>query len=268
MRRLADIRCFILDMDGTFYLGETMLPGALDFMRLLAASGRAHLFLTNNSSRSAGFYAEKLTRMGWAATEGDILTSGQATAQYLAAQKPGARVLLLGTPDLAEDFLFQGFDLVDDSPDFVVLGFDKTLTYEKLEKACRFIARGVPFIATHPDLNCPTEDGFIPDCGAMIAFIEASTGVSPLVAGKPNAAIVEAVFARRRFTPSEMAIVGDRIYTDVATGKNAGILSVLVLSGETKEYQLASAVITPDLVLANLGTLARAVAESDKSNTP
>lgn len=268
MRRLADIRCFILDMDGTFYLGETMLPGALDFMRLLAASGRDHLFLTNNSSRSAGFYAKKLTGMGWAATEDDILTSGQATAQYLAGQKPGASVLLLGTPDLAEDFLFQGFELVDDSPDFVVLGFDKTLTYEKLEKACRFIARGVPFIATHPDLNCPTEDGFIPDCGAMIAFIEASTGISPLVVGKPNAAIVDAVFARKPFKSSEMAIVGDRIYTDVATGKNAGILSVLVLSGETKEHQLASANLTPDLVFANLGMLARAVAECDKSNPP
>lgn len=267
MRRLAGIRCFILDMDGTFYLGDAILPGALDFMRLLAASGRDYLFLTNNSSRSADFYAEKLTKMGWAATPDDILTSGEATALYLQDQKPGARILLLGTPDLAGEFLRQGFALVEESPDFVVLGFDKTLTYEKLVKACRSIAQGVPFIATHPDFNCPTEDGFIPDCGAMIAFIEASTGVAPLVVGKPNAAIVDAVFARRRYQPGEVAIVGDRIYTDVATGKNAGLLSVLVLSGETKAQHLATAALAPDLIFENLGALAQAMAANDTEKT-
>lgn len=264
---LAGIRCFILDMDGTFYLSERLLSGSLEFMHYLVASRRDYLFLTNNSSCSAAYYVRKLTTMGWNARPQDILTSGEATALYLAKRTPCARIFLLGTPDLAAEFSSYGFTLTADSPDYVLLGFDKTLTYEKLSQACRLIRSGVPFIATHPDFNCPSEDGFIPDCGAMIAFIRASTGVSPHIIGKPNKDVIDAVFAKKVYPPHEMAIVGDRIYTDIATGKNAGICSVLVLTGETTRDDLARAMVTPDLVFDDLGALRLALMACDRTRS-
>lgn len=267
MRKLTDIRCFLLDMDGTFYLGDRLLPGALDFMRYLGQSGRDYLFLTNNSSRTAVFYAAKLTGMGWPAQPGDVLTAGEATARWIVRQKSAARVYLLGTPDLEAEFAAHGLTLTAEAPDYVVLGFDKTLTYEKLATACRLIRGGVPFVATHPDFNCPTEDGFIPDCGAMIELIAASTGVRPLVIGKPQREIVETVLAKKNCPPAATAIVGDRLYTDIATGKNAGITSILVLSGETKAADLGGASVAPDFVFADLGTLALALAAGDREET-
>jgi HAD superfamily hydrolase (TIGR01457 family) len=268
MRNLRDLRCFLLDMDGTFYLGERILPGSLDFMRYLEFSGRDHLFLTNNSSRSAVFYAEKLTAMGWPAEPRDILTSGEAAARHLAGLGPARRVCLLGTPDLEAEFAAHGFTLTADAPDYVVLGFDKTLTYEKLATACTLIRGGVPFVATHPDINCPTEDGFIPDCGAMIELIAASTGVRPLIIGKPHRAIIDAVLAKTNHPPDATAIVGDRLYTDIATGKNAGITSILVLSGETKAADLGGASVAPDYIFADLGTLQLALAADDQREDP
>jgi HAD superfamily hydrolase (TIGR01457 family) len=268
MRALSDIRCFLLDMDGTFYLGERLLPGALDFMHHLKRSGRDYLFLTNNSSRTAVFYADKLTAMGWPAEPADILTSGEAAALHLARLKQSARIFLLGTPDLEGEFTAHGFTLTADAPDFVVLGFDKTLTYDKLATACRLIRGGVPFIATHPDLNCPTETGFIPDCGAMIEFIAAATGVRPHIIGKPHRDIIDAVFAKKNCRPEATAIVGDRLYTDIATGKNAGITSILVLSGETKAADLAGSSVAPDYIFADLGTLALALADGKREKQP
>lgn len=263
MKILTEIRCFLLDMDGTFYLGDRLLPGAIGFMRYLAASGRDYLFLTNNSSRDAGYYAAKLSGMGWPAGRDAILTSGEATALYLKRQKPGARIFLLGTADLEAEFTANGFALTAESPDYVVLGFDKTLTYDKLTTACRLVRSGVPFVATHPDFNCPTEDGYIPDCGAMIEFIAASTGVRPYVVGKPHRDIVAAAFAKKPYQPHELAIVGDRLYTDIATGKSAGIASILVLSGETAAADLAKADVRPDFVFSGLGELAAALAAGD-----
>ena len=264
MVQLNHIRCFILDMDGTFYLGDSLLPGALAFMDYLQRSGRDYLFLTNNSSCSASHYVAKLARLGWQTDESHVLTSGEATALYLKEKSPGARVFLLGTPDLEDEVARHGFRLTDNNPDYVVLGFDKTLTYDKLVKACAFITAGVPYIATHPDINCPTKDGFIPDCGAIMACIKASTGHDPYIIGKPRAAIIEAVFRRRPYPPSQAAIVGDRLYTDIATGKNADITSILVLSGETQVGDLPAADVTPDYVFANLGALRDELFHLDK----
>lgn len=264
MNSLAGIRCFLLDMDGTFYLGDRLLPGALEFMRYLGESGRDYLFLTNNSSRDAGFYAGKLAKMGWPADRGDILTSGEATALYLERQKRGARIFVLGTADLQAEFAAYGFTLADEAVDYVVLGFDNTLTYGKLATACRLIRGGASFIATHPDLNCPTENGYIPDCGAMIEFIAAATGVRPYIIGKPHRDIIAAAFAKKPYKPYELAIVGDRLYTDIATGKNAGIAAVLVLSGEATATDAAEAAVKPDYVFSGLGALAAALAASDR----
>lgn len=264
MHSLSAIRCFVLDMDGTIYLGDTILPGALDFLNYLKSTNREWIFLTNNSSCSSDYYARKLTRMGWETDTSHILTSGEATALYLKGQSPGARVFLLGTEDLAAEFCCHGFSLTDENPQYVVLGFDKTLTYEKLSAACTFIRQGVPFIATHPDINCPTEEGFIPDCGALIACISASTGKTPYVIGKPHADIIEAIFRRSDYRSYQMAIVGDRLYTDIATGKNAGISSVLVLSGETQADEAAKATIVPDYIFKHLGELQKALEKADQ----
>lgn len=262
MTKLQDIKCYLLDMDGTFYLGNNLIPGTLDFMQLLKEKGRDYLFVTNNSSCDADFYAEKLSRMGWQSTPNDVLTSGEATAIYIKKQKPNAKVYLLGTPQLEAEFASHGFILTDNQPDYVVIGFDKSLTYQKLVTACNLIRAGVPFIATHPDINCPTEDSFIPDCGAMLALIKASTGVVPQkIIGKPNEEIVEAVLMEKKYQRSEIAMVGDRLYTDIATGKKAGITSILVMSGETTAETLKNSDIQPDYVFDNLGELAKTLAK-------
>ena len=263
MSSLADIRLFLLDMDGTVYLGSRLLPGSLDFLRYLGETGRDHLFLTNNSSRNAEYYAQKLTKLGWPAQPDEILTSGEATALYLGGLKPAARVYLLGTPDLETEFAAHGFVLTDENPDYVVLGFDMTLTYDKLVRACDLVRGGVPFIATHPDLNCPTETGYIPDCGAMTALITASTGVTPKVIGKPNREIIDAMFRKKPVRRDQVAMVGDRLYTDIVMGHNAGVTSVLVLSGEAKESDIPAAPVKPDHVTGGLGALYEALKQAD-----
>ena len=263
MSSLADIRLFLLDMDGTVYLGSRLLPGSLDFLRYLGETGRDHLFLTNNSSRNAQYYAQKLTKLGWPAQPDEILTSGEATALYLGGLKPAARVYLLGTPDLETEFAAHGFVLTDENPDYVVLGFDMTLTYDKLVRACDLVRGGVPFIATHPDLNCPTETGYIPDCGAMTALITASTGVTPKVIGKPNREIIDAMFRKKPVRRDQVAMVGDRLYTDIVMGHNAGVTSVLVLSGEAKEADIPAAPVKPDHVAGGLGALYEALKRAD-----
>lgn len=244
-------------MDGTFYLGDRLLPGALDFMTALAEAGRDYLFLTNNSSRDARAYAEKLTSLGFSVAPAKILTSGEATIRFLRSHHPEARVYLLGTPALEGEFRAAGIDLVEESPALVVLGFDLTLTYHKLERACTFIRRGAGFVATHPDLNCPTGEGFIPDAGAMSAFITAATGVSPKVIGKPQREIVAAAEEKTGMPAAVMAMIGDRLYTDVAMGCATGVTTILVLTGETGPAELASSRLQPDLVAGSLRDVAQ-----------
>lgn len=255
MNKLAGVRHFILDMDGTVYLGDTLLPGTRQFLDLLHRREIGFLFLTNNSSKHRGQYAAKLRRLGLDVSEDQIFTSGEATAIYIGRKKPGARVYLVGTPALEEEFTAHGFALVDEQPDYAVLGFDTTLTYDKLWRLCDFVRAGVPYIATHPDLNCPVEGGYMPDIGAMIAFVETSTGRQPdVVVGKPNPPIVEALVERTGQPVEALCMVGDRLYTDVALGA-AGLVTVLVLCGETCRDDLAGAPWQPDVVVENLAEL-------------
>lgn len=264
MESLKTVRQYVLDMDGTVYLGERLLPGAKEFLDYLTETGRRYLFLTNNSSRDAGYYAEKLQRLGVSCTADNIITSGEATALYLKQEKNSRSVFLLGTPVLEEEFRRHGFTLTDQQPDHVVLGFDTTLTYDKLTTACDLIRGGTPFVATHPDFNCPTESGYIPDCGAMIALIHASTGKTPQIIGKPNKEIVSALRKKSGAALEEMAIVGDRLYTDIATGYYAGIRSILVLSGESKASDIKESFCKPDHVFDHLGALAQELSCIDR----
>jgi len=252
---LRNVKCFLLDMDGTFYLGNRLLPGALELIELLNQRGIQFLFLTNNSSRTRKEYADKLRRLGVTLADDRIFTSGEATAITLAKQKPGAKLYVVGTPALEREFADHGFQLTDEAPDYVVLGFDTTLTYEKLWRLCDLVSAGVPYIATHPDINCPTETGFMPDTGAMMALVAASTGKHPdLVIGKPHAPIVEEVTEKLGLPISALCMVGDRLYTDIALGKT-GITTVLVLSGETHPDDVPHSPFRPDFVMQNLAEL-------------
>ena len=256
---LNHIRCFILDMDGTFYLGDHLLPGALEFINLLKQRGTQFLFLTNNSSRHRRQYAEKIRRLGLALPEEAIFTSGEATAIYLARQKPNARLFVAGTPALEEEMTTHGFTLVEEQPDFIVLGFDTTLTYQKLWQLCDLVRAGYPYIATHPDINCPTETGYMPDIGALIAAVAASTGRQPdTVIGKPNAPIVAALSEKTGLPVQALAMVGDRLYTDIALGA-AGLTTILVLSGETRPEDLPGSPYQPDYIVQDLAALAQAL---------
>jgi len=254
---LAGVRCFLLDMDGTFYLGEQLIEGALKFIEVLQEQGCEYLFLTNNSSKDSQQYAEKITRLGLPISRDRILTSGEATAMHLQVQKPGARIFVVGTAALENEFSGRGFALTDDTPDFVVLGFDTTLTYAKLWKLCDLVRAGIPYIATHPDFNCPTETGFMPDIGAMIAFVKASTRREPdLVVGKPNRLFVEKAAERMSIPVPAMCMIGDRLYTDIALGASAGIPTILVLSGETHADEIAMSPYQPGYIFQDLGAVA------------
>ncbi len=255
VNKLKDIRCFLMDMDGTIYLGDHLLPGAREWLALLDSQDIAYYFLTNNSSRSRMEYAEKLNRLGLEVSQERIFTSGEATAIYLEKEFPGASLYVVGTPALQEEFGRHGFNLVEDEPDVAVLGFDTTLTYDKLWKLCDLARAGKPYIATHPDINCPTETGFKPDIGAMMECVAASTGRRPdVIVGKPYEPIVTALAEKTGFPVAAHGMIGDRLYTDIALGK-WGITTALVLSGETKDEDLAESEFQPDLVVADIAEM-------------
>ena len=257
IERLRTVRGFLLDMDGTFYLSDRLLEGALRFIDVLRKQRKEFLFLTNNSSKHRRQYVEKITRLGLPIAEESVLTSGEATALYLKEQDPGADIFLVGTPALEEEFRQHGFQLFEKEPQFLVLGFDTTLTYNKLWMLCDFVRAGIPYIATHPDFNCPTETGWMPDIGAMIAFVKAATGREPdIVVGKPNRLIVDAAAKKMNLQVDQMAMIGDRLYTDIALGQTSGIATVLVLSGETKIEDLKDSPFQPDYTFQNLGGVA------------
>ena len=254
--KLAGVRCFLLDMDGTFYLGDKLIEGSLDFLAALERTGRTARFLTNNSSKSAAVYAQKLQRMGVDEKYRDVMTSGHAAAHYCLKKFPGGKCHLLGNPMLAEELTGMGLQLTEDEPDYVLVAFDTTLDYAKMCKVCDYIREGKPYIATHPDYNCPTETGFIPDMGAIMAFIEASTGrKADIILGKPYGGIVEEALDRTGFKLEEMAMVGDRLYTDVATGVNHGMIGILVLSGEATMEDVAVSDVKPDLIFGRLSDM-------------
>lgn len=250
---LDGIRCFALDMDGTVYLGETWIDGAKEFLARIEETGRNYVFVTNNSSKSPCVYVEKLHRMGLEVTEEKIVTSGQATVSYLQKHYAGKKVFLLGNELLREEFIQAGIRLEDRTPDVVVTAFDTSLTYDRLCKVCDFVRSGIPYLATHPDFNCPTEDGFIPDVGAIHELIHASAFRYPdRIIGKPNRDMVDYLLDRTGVGKAELAMVGDRLYTDIAAGANNGLWSILVLSGEASLQDLESSDAVPHLIFPSV----------------
>ena len=254
--RLAPIKCFLLDMDGTFYLGDQLIEGSLDFLDALKRTGRTARFLTNNSSKSASVYADKLEKMGVEERYRDVISSGHAAAHYCLQHFPGQKCYLLGNPMLREEMIAMGLELTEDDADFVLVAFDTTLDYAKMCKVCDYIRDGKPYIATHPDYNCPTETGLIPDMGAIMVFIEASTGrKADIILGKPYKGIVEEALQRTGFQLDEMAMCGDRLYTDVATGVNHGMTGIFVLSGEATLEDIECSDVKPHLIFGKLADM-------------
>lgn len=251
------IRGFLVDLDGTIYLSDHLLPGAAEFLAYTRQVGIPVLFLSNNSSKNRDIYAKKIVGLGLDVKPENILTSGEATALYLRTLVPaGTRIALFGTPELEADFREHGFVLDMDDPAYVVLGFDTTIDYAKLTRLCDLVRQGLPYIATHPDFNCPTVTGFIPDIGAMMAFVAASTGrKADVIIGKPHRIIVEQASARLNLPVESLCMIGDRLYTDIAMGQTAPIYTALVLSGETKRADLTTSPFTPDAVFENLAEL-------------
>lgn len=250
---LSQIDCFALDMDGTIYLGERWIDGAQEFLNCIEATGRNYVFVTNNSSKNAAVYVEKLARMGLFVEQDKIVTSGQATIWYLQAHFPNKKVFLLGNDLLREEFAQAGICLEEEDPDVVVTAFDTSLTYQKMCKVCDLVRAGLPYLATHPDYNCPTEDGFIPDAGAIHAFIHASAFRMPdRVIGKPNADIITYLTMRVNTEKDRIAMVGDRLYTDIAAGRNNGLKSVLVLSGEAGMEDAEASEVKPHLIFTSV----------------
>ena len=257
---LENKELYIFDMDGTIYLGGIVFDCAVRFINSLRAAGKRVMFFTNNASHSPEFYLEKLTRLGFSPDPSEILTSGDVTIEFLKRHRAGNSVYLVGTPELCGQFEKSGIKLSGEdekSVDIVVTSFDTTLTYKKLDAACRYVRGGAEYLSTHPDFNCPTETGFIPDSGAIAAFVTASTGVRPTYLGKPYAETVEMISEVTGVSRDKMCVFGDRLYTDIALGKRHGVTAVLVLSGETNQADLDAAdpADRPDFVYADLGAV-------------
>ena len=250
---LSTIDCFALDMDGTVYLGENWIDGALDFLQKLEDTGRRYCFLTNNSSKSADVYFERLERMGLKIREEQLVTSAHATIAYLKREYPGKKLYLMGNRALKDEFEKNGLTLVEDGAEVVVTSFDTELDYHKLCVTCDYVREGLPFVATHPDFNCPTATGFIPDIGSFHALIEASTGRRPdIVVGKPNGEMINYMLNLTGSERERSAVVGDRLYTDVASGVNNGLRGIMVLSGEATLDDLDASPVKPDLIFSSV----------------
>jgi len=251
--KLRPIENLIIDMDGVLYRGDETLPGAKEFFTFLRERPIGFILATNNSTRTAQQYVDKLARMGVEVTLSEILTSSQATAMYLETlAPPRTKVYVIGEEGLETAVRERGYIISRDGAEFVVVGMDRRLTYEKLKVATLLIRKGARFIGSNPDKTLPTEEGFIPGAGAMLAALEASTGVAPTIIGKPERSIFELALAKLGSSKENTAIVGDRLDTDVLGGHNAGLTTILVLSGATTRQDVDDAPIQPDLVFEDI----------------
>ena len=260
---LRKLRLFLFDLDGTLYLGERLFDFTRPLLARLRETGRDYRFLTNNSSRSAADYAARLTKMGVPTVPEDFITSAEATMEYLREALPGRTLYVCGTASLKAEFARAGISVTEDpdAAEGIVMGYDTELTYRKLTDLSRLLCQrpDLPYIATHPDLVCPTEFGSVPDCGSVCAMLETVSGRRPLVIGKPEARMPRLAMARCGVAPEQCGVVGDRLYTDIKCGKNAGARSILVLSGETTPEMLAKSPVQPDLVLPDAGEILSAL---------
>ena len=256
---IKQIRLFLFDMDGTLYLGNQLFDFTIELLNTIRSTGRRYLFMTNNSSKSVEDYIKKLEKLGISATRDDFITSSQATAYYLKQHYPEHRLYVCGTQSLKKELIKEGFVVTENLTDVdcIVMGFDTELTFRKLEDVSRLLLtrENIPYIATNPDYVCPTEFGSVPDCGSVCDMIFNATGKRPVVIGKPSPLMPQLAMERYGFSKEETAVVGDRIYTDIKSGLNAGITSILVMSGETTAEILERSKDKPHLVLQDASAI-------------
>ncbi len=260
---LKSIQLYLFDMDGTLYLGDRLFAFTRELLDTLRATGRRYLFMTNNSSKSVEDYIKKLKKLGIPAVKEDFITSSQATAWYLQKHHPGKTLYVCGTRSLQRELRQAGFTVTQDveKTQCIVMGFDTELTFRKLQDVCYLLStRGdIPYIATNPDYVCPTEFGSVPDCGSVCDMVFNATGKRPVVIGKPSPLMPELAMEKTGFSKEETAVVGDRIYTDIKSGLNAGIAGILVMSGETTREILDESPDKPDLVLEDASEILKAI---------
>ena len=250
---IQNMKLYLFDMDGTLYLGSRLYDFTIELLQEIRRTGGKYLFITNNSSKSVADYVKKLAGFGIEATRDDFMTSSQATAYYLHKYHEGPRLYVCGTESLKEELRGEGFTVTTniDEVDCIVMGFDTELTFQKLHDVSYMLLTRpeLPYIATNPDLVCPTEFGSVPDCGSVCGMIYNATGKKPIVIGKPSSLMPELAMDKLGVSKEETCVVGDRIYTDVKSGLNAGCVGILVMSGETTYEILAQSPDKPHLVL-------------------
>ncbi len=250
---IKDVKYFIIDMDGTFYLGDHMIEGASEFTDALPEKGKDFYFFTNNSSHNAKECLQKLIKIGYPVPEDKIIISSHVAIDFIKRKRDGKKIYLLGNENFTSDCVNAELNLVDDTPDIVLLGFDTTLTYEKINKAANFIAGGAEYIATHPDKNCPLAEGFMTDTGSMIEMFAASAGRYPdIIIGKPYEYTVDFVTNKLGCKNDEICFIGDRLETDIAIGMKNGTKSVLVYSGVTTPEMYEESDIKATLAVKSL----------------
>lgn len=257
MTDLKQKRLFLLDMDGTIYLDDALFDGTLDFLAYIRSVGGRYMFLTNNSSKSVGKYIEKLAKLGIPSTKEDFLTSTNATIIHL-KQQNYRKIYAFGTAAFRQQLAEAGLPItnrLEDGIDCLCMGFDTELSFQKLEDACILLGRGVDYIATNPDWVCPTWYGFVPDCGSIAQILHTATKRLPTFIGKPQSAMVELALAESGYAPQQAAIIGDRLYTDIACGVNAGISTIFVLSGEGTIEDLKTSQVQPTYIYQNIRAL-------------
>ena len=261
--KIKQIELFLFDMDGTLYLGNQLFEFTIPLLEKIRNNGCRYMFMTNNSSKSVVAYIEKLRKFGIAANKEDFITSSQATAYYLKKHHPGKTLYVCGTKSLIRELEMEGFETTTDleKTQCIVMGFDTELTFQKLEDVSRLLLtrENIPYIATNPDYVCPTEFGSVPDCGSVCDMIFNATGKRPVVIGKPSPLMPQLAMEHTGYAAEETAVVGDRIYTDIKSGLNAGTTTMLVMSGETTYEILEASDEKPDLVLKDCGEILEAL---------
>lgn len=241
-------KLYIFDLDGTLYLDGVLFPYTLNVIARLKKSGALICYLTNNSSRSTNEYYMKLRKLGLDLQLSDIITSTQAAISYIKKYYPTHHFLVIGTESMRGEVANSGIMFsakINDDTNAVLMGYDSELTYQKIFDATKLLITGVPYIATNPDKVCPVNFGFVPDCGSFADMLDNAVHRQPLFMGKPNRQIIDEALSRYSVQPEQAVIVGDRLYTDIQCGINAGIDTVLVLSGETKQEHLMDSKIKP-----------------------
>ena len=256
-KTLRNKKLYLLDMDGTLYLDDDLFPHCLDFLRAIRARGGDYLYLTNNSSKSVDKYVAKLNRIGIPATAEEFFTSTDAACVYLREHYHGRKMYALGTASFREQLRAAGFpvtDRLEDGIDCLMMGFDTELTFQKLDDACRLLTLnpGLMYLATNPDWVCPTAYGYVPDCGSVSQMIYNATKRKPYFIGKPEPAIAQLAINKKGCCLQDAVLVGDRIYTDIACGVNAGITTVLVFSGETTREDWEKSEIKPSFTCQSI----------------